>query len=90
MSDKINAFSQLDFVEQKKVHQIWSAYNNGNQDNSFIFGNGLTWLNYYNEKKKVFVLLPDGVGLRNFVYSNFYEIGKQEYDIVFWNNTPLI
>lgn len=40
------------------------------------------------KKKKVFVLLPDGVGLRNFVYSNFYEIGKQEYDIVFWNNTP--
>ncbi|MDP5096525.1 MAG: UDP-glycosyltransferase, partial [Flavobacterium sp.] len=39
-------------------------------------------------KKKIFVLLPDGVGLRNFVYSNFYEIGKQEYDIVFWNNTP--
>ena len=39
-------------------------------------------------KKKVFVLLPDGVGLRNFVYSNFYEIGKQNYDVVFWNNTP--
>jgi hypothetical protein len=40
------------------------------------------------KKKKVFVLLPDGVGLRNFVYSNFYEIGKQNYDVVFWNNTP--
>ena len=39
-------------------------------------------------KKKVFVLLPDGVGLRNFAYSNFYEIGKNFHDIVFWNNTP--
>jgi len=39
-------------------------------------------------KKKVFVLLPDGVGLRNFAYSNFYEIGKKFHDIVFWNNTP--
>lgn len=39
-------------------------------------------------KKKVFVLLPDGVGLRNFAYSNFYKIGKENYDIVFWNNTP--
>lgn len=38
-------------------------------------------------KKKVFVLLPDGVGLRNFAYSNFYEIGKNFHDIVFWNNT---
>lgn len=40
------------------------------------------------KKKKVFVLLPDGVGLRNFAYSKFYEIGKQFYDISFWNNTP--
>lgn len=40
------------------------------------------------KKKKVFVLLPDGVGLRNFAYSKFYEIGKQFYDITFWNNTP--
>jgi hypothetical protein len=39
-------------------------------------------------KKKVFILLPDGVGLRNFAYSNFYNIGKKFYDIVFWNNTP--
>ncbi len=41
------------------------------------------------EKKKIFVLLPDGVGLRNFAYSNFYEFGvKQNFDVVFWNNTP--
>lgn len=40
------------------------------------------------EKKKVFILLPDGVGLRNFAYSKFYEIGKQKgNDVVFWNNT---
>lgn len=39
-------------------------------------------------KKKVFVLLPDGVGLRNFAYSNFYKTGKETYDVVFWNNTP--
>lgn len=38
--------------------------------------------------KKVFILLPDGVGLRNFAYSNFYDIGKEkEFDVVFWNNT---
>lgn len=40
-------------------------------------------------KNKIFILLPDGVGLRNFAYSNFYEIGKeQEFDLVYWNNTP--
>lgn len=37
---------------------------------------------------KILVFLPDGVGLRNFAFSNFYEIGKQKSnDIVFWNNT---
>ena len=37
---------------------------------------------------KIFILLPDGVGLRNFAYSNFYQIGKdKEFDVVFWNNT---
>jgi hypothetical protein len=40
-------------------------------------------------KKKILVLLPDGIGLRNFAYSNFYDIGKEEgFDIVYWNNTP--
>lgn len=34
-SDKINQFSKLDFVNESKVNQIWSTYNNGNQDNSF-------------------------------------------------------
>lgn len=38
---------------------------------------------------KIFVLLPDGIGLRNFAYSSFYEIGKKRgFDVVFWNNTP--
>lgn len=41
------------------------------------------------QNNKIFLLLPDGVGLRNFAYSNFYDIGKKEgFDIVFWNNTP--
>ncbi|MFB0909490.1 MAG: UDP-glycosyltransferase, partial [Flavobacterium sp.] len=35
------------------------------------------------------ILLPDGVGLRNFAYSEFHAIGKREnFDVVFWNNTP--
>ncbi len=38
--------------------------------------------------KKIFILLPDGVGLRNFALSNFYQIGEQlGYNIVYWNNT---
>jgi len=40
------------------------------------------------DKKKIFVLLPDGVGLRNFAYSDFYELGlENDFDVVFWNNT---
>ena len=39
--------------------------------------------------KKIFILLPDGIGLRNFAYTSFYELGKkQDFDVVFWNNTP--
>jgi hypothetical protein len=39
--------------------------------------------------QKIFILLPDGIGLRNFAYSSFYEIGKKQgFDVVFWNNTP--
>lgn len=38
---------------------------------------------------KIFILLPDGIGLRNFAYTDFYKIGKSEgYDIIYWNNTP--
>jgi len=39
--------------------------------------------------KKIFILLPDGVGLRNFAYTHFHEIGiKKGNEIVFWNYTP--
>ena len=39
--------------------------------------------------KKIFIVLPDGVGLRNFAYSNFHTEGvNRKFDIVFWNNTP--
>ena len=39
--------------------------------------------------KKVLVLLPDGVSLRNFAYTSFYTKGlEKEYDIFFWNHTP--
>jgi hypothetical protein len=39
-------------------------------------------------KKKIFVFLPDGVGLRNFAFTQFKEIGEQKgYEIVYWNNT---
>lgn len=39
--------------------------------------------------KKVFIFLPDGVGLRNFAFTQFKTIGDQKgYDIVYWNNTP--
>lgn len=39
-------------------------------------------------KKKVFIFLPDGVGLRNFALTNFKEIGEENnFDIVYWNNT---
>jgi hypothetical protein len=39
--------------------------------------------------KKAFILLPDGVGLRNFALTNFNAIGTQlGYEITYWNNTP--
>ena len=39
--------------------------------------------------KKVFVLLPDGIGLRNFAYTDFNKIGESKgYNITYWNNTP--
>lgn len=41
------------------------------------------------QNNKIFILLPDGVGLRNFAYSNINDIGKKEgFNVVFWNNTP--
>ena len=41
------------------------------------------------KNKKIYILLPDGVGLRNFAYSNFYDEGrKRGFDSIYWNNTP--
>ena len=41
------------------------------------------------KNNKVFILLPDGVGLRNFAYTNFYNVGKaMDFNITYWNNTP--
>ena len=38
---------------------------------------------------KLFILLPDGVGLRNFAFTNFHKNAKARgLDVVFWNNTP--
>jgi hypothetical protein len=40
--------------------------------------------------KTILILLPDGVGLRNFVYSNFVEHAKKaRIKVIFWNNTSL-
>lgn len=41
------------------------------------------------KKKKVLVLLPDGIGLRNFAYTDFYKAGRAlDFEIAYWNNTP--
>lgn len=40
------------------------------------------------KNNKVFLLLPDGIGLRNFAYTDFYKKGRElGFDLVFWNNT---
>jgi hypothetical protein len=42
----------------------------------------------HSKKSKVFILFPDGVGLRNFAFTRFKEIGEQQgFDITYWNNT---
>ena len=39
-------------------------------------------------KKKVFIFFPDGVGLRNFAFTDFKQIGENMgFDIHYWNNT---
>lgn len=39
-------------------------------------------------KNKIFVFFPDGVGLRNFAFTDFKTIGeKMGFDITYWNNT---
>ena len=38
--------------------------------------------------RKIFVFFPDGVGLRNFAFTKFKELGEQKgHQIVYWNNT---
>lgn len=41
-SEKIVQFSKMDFVDSKKVNAIWTAYCNGDQDNSFYLWQ---WIN---------------------------------------------
>ncbi|GAA4883784.1 hypothetical protein GCM10023311_02540 [Flaviramulus aquimarinus] len=39
-------------------------------------------------KQNIFVFFPDGVGLRNFAFTDFKNIGeKMGFDITYWNNT---
>ena len=41
------------------------------------------------DKNKIFIFLPDGVGLRNFAFTNFYaHVTGKGFDVTFWNNTP--
>lgn len=41
------------------------------------------------QQPKIFILLPDGIGLRNFAFTNFHKLGLEKgFDITFWNNTP--
>lgn len=41
------------------------------------------------KSRKIFILLPDGVGLRNFAFTSFAELGKEKgWDVIFWNGTP--
>ena len=41
------------------------------------------------KSKKILILLPDGIGLRNFAFTSFEETGKKlGWEIVFWNLTP--
>lgn len=41
-------------------------------------------------KKKIYVIIADGVSIKNFVYTDFYDLGiRNGYDIVFWNTTNI-
>ena len=40
-------------------------------------------------KKKIFVLIPDGIGLRNFSFTSFVDKGREQgWEIIFWHSTP--
>ncbi|OCB76545.1 UDP-glycosyltransferase [Flavobacterium crassostreae] len=39
--------------------------------------------------QKIIILLPDGIGLRNFVFTDFSAIGTNKgLEVVYWNGTP--
>jgi hypothetical protein len=41
------------------------------------------------QNNKIFILLPDGIGLKNFAFTNFHKLGLEKgFDITFWNKTP--
>lgn len=41
------------------------------------------------DNNKVFILLPDGIGLRNFAFTQFPDLAAEKgLDITYWNNTP--
>ena len=41
------------------------------------------------QNPKIFILLPDGIGLRNFAFTNFHQLGLENgFEITFWNATP--
>ena len=41
------------------------------------------------KSNKILILLPDGIGLRNFAFTSFVEIGeKMGWEVIFWNHTP--
>ena len=40
-------------------------------------------------QRKIFVIIPDGVSLRNFAYSSFYKQSQERgFYMVFWHHTP--
>ncbi len=40
------------------------------------------------KKRKAFILIPDGVGIRNFIYSSFPEdAARQNLELIYWNLT---
>ncbi|MEL0651232.1 UDP-glycosyltransferase [Algibacter sp. TI.3.09] len=41
------------------------------------------------KNKKIFVLLPSGIALRNFAFTSFNDVAKtKNLDITYWNSTP--
>lgn len=41
------------------------------------------------QNPRIFILLPDGIGLRNFAFTNFHQLGIENgFEITFWNATP--